>query len=46
LHPAAGEALFFVSRNDGSHEFSASLEDHNRAVTRFQRQPKPAARHD
>ncbi|MGE0384812.1 MAG: endolytic transglycosylase MltG [Gammaproteobacteria bacterium] len=34
--PAAGEELYFVARGDGSHEFSASLDDHNRAVVRFQ----------
>jgi len=37
VHPAEGEYLYFVSRNDGSHEFSRSLREHNRAVTRFQR---------
>jgi len=37
LHPAAGGALYFVARGDGSHEFSDTLEQHNRAVQRFQR---------
>ena len=37
LAPADSPALYFVSRNDGSHEFSTTLADHNRAVTRFQR---------
>lgn len=36
LHPAAGDALFFVSRGDGSHVFSATLEAHNKAVRRYQ----------
>lgn len=36
LHPAAGEALYFVARGDGSHAFSASLAEHNRAVARYQ----------
>jgi UPF0755 protein len=36
LDPAATRALYFVSRNDGSHEFSDSLEAHNRAVRQFQ----------
>jgi UPF0755 protein len=36
LHPATGNALYFVARGDGSHEFSATLEEHNRAVQRFQ----------
>jgi UPF0755 protein len=35
-HPAATDYLYFVSRNDGSHEFSRTLEEHNRAVARFQ----------
>ncbi|HET6545526.1 MAG TPA: endolytic transglycosylase MltG [Rhodanobacteraceae bacterium] len=37
LHPAPGNALYFVARGDGSHEFSATLEAHNRAVDKFQR---------
>lgn len=36
LHPAAGEALFFVARGDGSHQFSATLSEHNAAVRRYQ----------
>jgi len=36
LHPAEGNALFFVARGDGSHEFSATLEEHNRAVRKYQ----------
>jgi UPF0755 protein len=36
LHPAAGDALYFVARGDGSHQFSATLEQHNRAVREFQ----------
>jgi UPF0755 protein len=35
IHPADGDALFFVSRGDGSHHFSATLEEHNRAVARY-----------
>jgi UPF0755 protein len=37
VSPAVTDALYFVSRNDGSHEFSANLADHNRAVRRYQR---------
>lgn len=29
--------FYFVSRNDGSHQFSATLDEHNHAVNRFQR---------
>lgn len=36
LHPAAGRALFFVSRGDGTHEFSETLEQHDAAVRRYQ----------
>lgn len=36
LHPAATPYLYFVARGDGTHEFSASLEDHNRAVAKYQ----------
>lgn len=34
--PADTEALFFVARGDGSHVFSRTLEEHNRAVREFQ----------
>jgi peptidoglycan lytic transglycosylase G len=37
IDPAVTAALYFVSRNDGSHEFSDTLEAHNRAVQRYQR---------
>ncbi len=37
VHPAATQALYFVARGDGSSQFSASLEEHNRAVNKFQR---------
>jgi len=33
--PAPGEALYFVARGDGTHHFSATLEEHNRAVARY-----------
>ena len=41
LNPAAGEALFFVARGDGSHHFSATLAEHNRAVQKYQRAGRP-----
>ena len=37
VRPEATDALYFVSRGDGSSEFSPSLDAHNRAVNRFQR---------
>ena len=37
LKPARTDALFFVARGDGTHEFSATLEAHNRAVNKYQR---------
>lgn len=36
LHPAEGDALYFVSRGDGSHYFSATLDEHNCAVRHYQ----------
>lgn len=41
LHPAPTRALYFVSRGDGSHQFSDTLEEHNRAVTRYQLGGRP-----
>jgi UPF0755 protein len=38
LHPADADYLYFVAKNDGSHYFSSSLQEHNRAVIRFQKQ--------
>ncbi len=38
LHPEPGDALYFVARGDGSHHFSATLEEHNQAVKRYQLQ--------
>jgi len=37
LFPAPVDYLYFVSRNDGTHLFSRSLDEHNRAVDEFQR---------
>ena len=37
LNPAKTDALYFVSRNDGTHVFSRNLDAHNRAVNRYQR---------
>jgi len=37
LYPADVDYLYFVSRNDGTHKFSSSLEEHNRAVWKYQK---------
>jgi UPF0755 protein len=37
MHPARTDALYFVSRGDGTSEFSRRLSDHNRAVAKYQR---------
>lgn len=36
LHPAEGSSLYFVAKGDGSHVFSDTLEEHNRAVREYQ----------
>ncbi len=36
MHPADGNELYFVSRGDGSHVFSSTLDEHNRAVACYQ----------
>lgn len=37
LHPAEEKYLYFVSKNNGSHYFSKSLQEHNRAVYKYQK---------
>ena len=37
VRPEPTDALYFVSRGDGSSEFSVTLPEHNRAVNRYQR---------
>lgn len=39
VQPAPTKALYFVARGDGSSQFSSSLEEHNRAVNKYQRSP-------
>ncbi|MBT8145262.1 MAG: endolytic transglycosylase MltG [Gammaproteobacteria bacterium] len=36
LNPEPGDYLYFVSRGDGSHYFSVTLDEHNEAVRRYQ----------
>ncbi len=35
LHPAPGKSLYFVARGDGTHVFSETLAEHDRAVERY-----------
>ncbi|MFA7270856.1 MAG: endolytic transglycosylase MltG [Sterolibacterium sp.] len=37
LHPPKSDKLYFVARGDGSSEFSHNLDEHNRAVNKYQR---------
>ncbi|HEY7774589.1 MAG TPA: endolytic transglycosylase MltG [Marinagarivorans sp.] len=36
VNPAAGDALYFVAKGDGSHHFSVTLDEHNKAVRKYQ----------
>ena len=37
LYPSDSHSLYFVSRNDGTHQFSATLIEHNKAVEKYQK---------
>lgn len=37
VQPEPGDSLYFVARGDGSHVFSATLDEHEAAVTQYQR---------
>jgi len=43
LQPPATSYIYFVARGDGSHRFSTTLADHNRAVAELRRQVAAAA---
>ena len=36
MHPSETNALYFVGRGDGTHQFSPTLEEHNRGVAKYQ----------
>jgi UPF0755 protein len=38
LYPAKESSLYFVSKNDGTHQFSKTLPEHNQAVQKYQKQ--------
>ena len=40
LHPAESDALYFVARGDGSSQFSKTLDEHNKAVSKYQKGDK------
>ncbi len=46
LYPAKVNYLYFVSKNDGSHYFSRTNEEHSRAVTLYQRNNKTDSAQD
>ena len=37
VQPASTKALYFVARGDGTSQFCTSLDEHNRAVNKYQR---------
>lgn len=43
LQPDSTPYLYFVSRNDGTHQFSVTFEEHQAAVNKYQRAKPPAA---
>jgi len=44
VKPADVDYLYFVAKNDGTHQFSSNLQDHNRWVNLYQRQPRELSR--
>jgi len=46
LHPAAGDALYFVANNQGGHVFARSLAEHQRNVSRYRRELAASRRNE
>ena len=46
LRPEMVEYLYFVSKGDGSHQFSITLAEHNAAVDKYQRNPNRSTQPD
>lgn len=44
LYPSDTDFLFFVSKNDGTHYFSKTLREHNRAVRKYQKKSRKRSR--
>ena len=44
LYPAKTDYLYFVSKNDGTHHFSKTLREHNRAVRTYQKKGRKRGR--
>jgi UPF0755 protein len=36
LHPKEGKSLYFVAKGDGTHQFSETINEHNKAVRQYQ----------
>jgi UPF0755 protein len=45
LYPSNSQALYFVSKNDGTHQFSSTLAEHNLAVEKYQKRPYRRSMH-
>lgn len=43
LNPAPVDHLYFVARGDGSHEFSRTLAEHQKAVWKYRKRPGPSS---